>query len=134
MVRVRDGGGKVGRERGRCAGMCAEPPPARHFFVDDRADDRVSETKAPWRLRRTDQIGFDKLVEYPEHRCGGKIRDGRDQLGFERLSRHRGGVERQSSIAGDPAQLVLNRSGNDGTGAQSALGCSVATARRRSRG
>ncbi len=65
--------GEVGRERGRCAGMRAEPPSARHFFVDDRADDRVSETKAPWRLRRTDHIGFDKFVEYPEHRCGGRF-------------------------------------------------------------
>jgi hypothetical protein len=57
------------------------------------------EPKAPRRLRWTDRIDFHTLVEYAEQRGAGKIRDHRDQLGFERLSRRRGRVKRQSSLA-----------------------------------
>ena len=79
-------------ERRRGRRMSAQPTSARHSLIHHRTHDRVPETKAPWRLRRTDQIRANKLIEHAQRQRRGAVGDRRDQLGLKRLTRDSGGV------------------------------------------
>jgi hypothetical protein len=106
MVRVRDGGGVLGRERCRCAGMNMSSP-ARHFFVQDRAHGRVAGTERALAPSTDGSPSASTTSSSTPSTDVGPDCDRRDQLGFERRSRYRGGVKRQSSLTGGLAQLVV---------------------------
>jgi hypothetical protein len=92
-------------QRGRGAGVGAQPPAARRRCIDGVADDRVPEGEAARRRRLPHQRTAQQLVERRQGRRLGQLRDRRGEAGLEGVAGGRGRVEQPARVGGQRAQL-----------------------------
>ena len=78
-----------------CAPICQ---PRGNFVIHGSAYDRVPETKAPRRVRRSDQVDSQQLIHRRQHIRHVSLRDLGDQLGLERLSRDRRSLQHETRL------------------------------------
>ena len=106
-------------QRGGRSGVGADPPPLRDRVVHGPAHDRVAEAETPRSLCGADEVELDQLVDRGEDVALGLLGDRTDELGLERLARHRGRLKRPARIGPGGDQLLPDR-GDDRPGNRAA--------------
>ena len=97
----------------RCgARVGGDPPPGAGACVDGVAHDRVAEDEPPRHLGRADELEREQLVERREAVALVALGDRRDQLGLERLARHRGRLQESPRAVGELLELLGERRGH----------------------
>ena len=117
--------GAAAAQHGGGAGVGAAPPAVFGGLVDGAAHDRVAEAEASGQQRRLDQLAIDELIECGQRLGLVHLDDLPRELGLERVTDHRGGLDQLSG----PGREALQFGGDERVTRAGSSSASLSSAR-----